>query len=154
FWLLTIWAYSWYAAKPGWKRYVVTLTVFGLGLMAKSMVVTLPFVLMLLDYWPLGRLGRTREPSERAIAGNGQEVVWSGIRAGAILRLALEKVPFIIMAALVGVITLKLQRDLGTISSIRFSIRAENAIVSYFSYLEKALWPAKLAVLYPHPKSF
>src|SRR5262249_17885893 len=79
---------------------------------------------------------------------------WSGIRAGAILRLALEKVPFVIMAAMVGVITLNLQRDLGTVSGIRFSIRAENAIVSYFAYLEKALWPAKLAVLYPHPKSF
>src|SRR5262249_55650888 len=154
FWLLNIWAYSWYAAKPGWKRYVVTLAVFGLGLMAKSMVVTLPFVLMLLDYWPLRRLGRTDERTEHAIDGNGQEVVWSGIRAGAILRLALEKVPFVIMAAMVGVITLNLQRDLGTVSGIRFSIRAENAIVSYFAYLEKALWPAKLAVLYPHPKSF
>jgi tetratricopeptide (TPR) repeat protein len=155
FWILGIWAYSWYAGKPNWKRYMLTLGVFGLGLMAKSMVVTLPFVLLLLDFWPLGRV---QKPDDPAVKGT-EDVEPSTPRTGEprrrnLLALVLEKVPFLLLAAADGIITLKLQRDLGTISRFPVRIRIENAIVSYAAYLEKMIWPSKLSVLYPHPRSY
>src|SRR5215470_5415579 len=73
FWILAIWAYSWYARSPGWKRYVVTLLIFGLGLLAKSMVVTMPFVLLLLDYWPLGRVRGDRGCSSERVSSDPTE---------------------------------------------------------------------------------
>ena len=150
FWILAIWAYSWYARSPVWKRYVVTLLIFGLGLLAKSMVVTMPFVLLLLDYWPLGRVRSDRGCSSERVSSAPTATGWS---ARTMRRLVLEKVPFLVVAALDGIITLKAQRGFETVSSISLAIRVENALVSYFAYIEKALWPVKLAVLYPHPKS-
>jgi Tfp pilus assembly protein PilF len=162
FWILGIWAYSWYAARPNWKRYCWTLGVFGLGLMAKSMVVTLPFVLLLLDYWPLGRMRKLKQASEaeeglRTPGSERQssEVSQSGaVPSRMVWGLMLEKVPFLLLAAADGIITLKLQRDFGTITRFPLGVRVENAIVSYAVYLEKMIWPSRLAVLYPHARSY
>jgi Flp pilus assembly protein TadD len=153
FWILAIWAYSWYARRPGWKRYIVILLIFGLALMAKSMVVTLPFVLLLLDYWPLGRTAGDSGPSRAIGEGDDAGATRSGKRGGIKRRLVLEKVPFLLLAAADGILTVKLQQESEAVSSISFGIRVENALVSYSAYLAKTIWPARLAVLYPHPKS-
>lgn len=152
FWILGIWAYSWYTRKPNWKRYSWTLGVFGLGLMAKSMVVTLPFALLLLDYWPLGRMRKLNQSSEQAEEGESSQS--NALRSRNLWGLMLEKVPFLLLAAADGVITLKLQRDFGTITRFPLGVRVENAIVSYSVYLEKMIWPSGLSVLYPHSRSY
>jgi len=154
FWILAIWAYSWYVRSPGWKRYVVALLIFGLGLLAKSMVVTMPFVLLLLDYWPLRRVRGDGECSTEPVGSDAAETGSCGSPGGMMIRLVLEKVPFLVVAAADGIITLKAQKEFETVSSIPLAIRVENALVSYFAYIEKALWPVKLAVLYPHPRSY
>src|SRR5215813_4827013 len=154
FWILAIWGYAWYAARPGWKRYAVALLLFGMGLMAKSMVVTLPFVLLLLDYWPLGRIAKGAESAgAQTVVANEPGVAETGSRTRMFWRLAAEKVPFLILAAIDGIVTLKLQKESGTVSEFPIGIRLENAVVSYVTYLEKVIWPARLSVLYPHPKT-
>src|SRR5215467_2333362 len=148
FWILGIWAYSWYAARPNWKRYLLALGVFGLGLMAKSMVVTLPFVLLLLDYWPLARARKSVPAAKGAQECEPSKAGVSEVGGRKLSGLVLEKVPFLLLAAADGVVTLKLQRDLGTITGFPLGIRIENAIVSYVAYLGKMMWPSGLSVLY------
>jgi len=131
FWMLTMWAYVRYAANPKPARYLLTLVLFALGLMAKPMLVTLPFVLLLLDYWPLERI-------RKAQAG----------------RLIWEKVPFFILSALSSIVTFLVQRSGGAVpgmESLSVKSRLGNAIVSYLGYIGKMIWPSRLAVLYPHP---
>lgn len=130
FWLLTMWAYVLYARQEGWRRYLLVLGLFVLGLMSKPMLVTLPCVLLLLDYWPLGRLSRH-----------------------AALRLLLEKAPLFILSAASSVITVKAQRMDGALDAkvLPFGARISNALVSYVAYIYKMIWPTRLAVLYPHP---
>lgn len=133
FWLLTMLAYARYAERPSAGRYVAVLVLFAMGLMAKPMLVTLPFVLLLLDYWPLGRF-----------SGRGFSV-W---------RLLLEKIPLLILSAVSSVVTFIVQQRGGAViagNRLFFDERVLNAIVSYLAYLDKMLWPAGLAVLYPHP---
>ena len=126
FFLLAIGAYAWYASKPEWRRYLLVAALFAAGLMAKPMVITLPFVLLLLDYWPLER----------------KRVAFS--------KLLLEKVPLLFLSAASAWITLKAQRGaLRTVGELPFVIRIENAVVAYGLYLWKMLWPARLA-FYPH----
>jgi tetratricopeptide (TPR) repeat protein len=128
FWLLTMWAYWQYVKKPGIVRYLLTLFIFVLGLMAKPMLVTLPFVLLLLDYWPL----------ERKISR----------------RLLVEKIPFIILAAMFSVIAFFTQRDIGALpkfAEFGLKFRIGNALISYIKYMEKMFFPAGLAPFYPHP---
>jgi protein O-mannosyl-transferase len=136
--LLTFAAYTGYAQRRSWWRYLLVLLLFTLGLMSKPMVVTLPFVLLLLDYWPLNRLtsesGRMR---------------WD--RAP---FLVLEKVPLFALTAASALITFVVQRAGGAVGSFeRFSLTARlaNAVTAYGVYLVKTVWPAKLAVVYPHP---
>ena len=140
FFLLAIGAYGRYAQKPEWRRYLLVMVLFVAGLMAKPMVITLPFVLLLLDYWPLGRT-----------AGSPA----SGINAPQLTtsRLALEKIPLLVFSAASAWITIKAQRGghaVRTFSQFPLTMRIENAIVAYGLYLWKMLWPARLAVLYPH----
>jgi len=133
FFFLAIGAYGWYAQKPGWRRYLLVAVLFSLGLMSKPMVITLPCVLLLLDYWPLGRIGAPQAP---------------------ISRLVLEKLPLLALSAASAVVTVKAQQAGGAVRSIvQFSlpVRMENAIVAYATYLWKMLWPMHLAPLYPHP---
>lgn len=138
FWLLVLWAYAIFverrrkAAPDAWRYYVLALIAFALGLMAKPMLVTLPFVLLLLDIWPLRRFGQD---------------LGSDVR-----RLVLEKLPFFALTILSCVVTFNVQKAGGSVSStLGLGPRLENAVVAVAGYLGKFLWPAELAVLYPHP---
>ncbi|MFC1857522.1 tetratricopeptide repeat protein [Thermodesulfobacteriota bacterium] len=146
FWMLTMASYVWYAERLGVLRYLMTCFFFILGLMAKPMLVTLPFVLLLLDYWPLGRLhiGQT---------GGGFH---STGHASSILSLIWEKIPFFVIMLVLSVATFVTQNREGVVaplSSIPMMVRFENVLVSYALYIQKMFWPHPLAVLYPHPGS-
>ncbi len=136
FWFLACGAWARYAARPGPGRYAVVAALFALGLLTKPIVVTLPAVLLLLDWWPLGRLGP---------AGRG------GRSLGA---LALEKVPLLALAAAASAIVVAAQHGVGAVASLQIytpAARAVNALVSCAAYLGDTLWPSGLAVFYPHP---
>ena len=142
FFFLTIAAYAWYAQKPEWRRYLLVTALFAAGLMAKPMVITLPFVLLLLDYWPLERTPLDRPESDSATSTAAPRVALS--------KLVLEKIPLLFLSAASAWITLIAQRPAKrTLAELPFGIRLENAVVSYGSYLWKMLWPARLS-LYPH----
>jgi tetratricopeptide (TPR) repeat protein len=132
FWMLTLTAYVLYVQHPKLERYSAVIVAFALGLMAKPMLVTLPFVLLLLDLWPLRRW--TLEN-------------WSNLP-----RLIREKLPLLILAAVSSVVTIIAQRQGGAlveINTIPVGVRAANAFVVYFEYLWKMFWPTRLGVLYP-----
>jgi hypothetical protein len=133
--LLTIAAYGWYARGPDWRKYLVVVAAFALALMSKPMAVSLPLVLLLLDYWPLERYEDL--PFRRK---------W--------VRLSLEKLPLLLLSAASSVVTTVAQRSRGAVaweSILPLSWRLQNAIVSYVAYIGKTVWPATLAVFYPHP---
>jgi protein O-mannosyl-transferase len=146
FFLLTLLAYGRYVSRPAVGRYLAVLAAFAAGLMAKPMLVTLPFVLLLLDYWPLGRCRLAPAPS-RAAAG----VPGHADRPGyTISRLVLEKLPFFALTA--GSILATLYAQKKVVQHVYpLSFRVANALVAYASYLGKMVWPSKLAVLYPLP---
>jgi protein O-mannosyl-transferase len=134
FWILTMWAYLRYVKHSGFARYLLMLLTFTLGLMSKPMLVTLPFVLLLLDYWPLDRIGHFN----RRI----------------ITRLVLEKIPFIIISAFLSFVAFFVQQSgesVSRLSELGFKIRICNALISYLKYIEKMFWPARLTFFYPHP---
>ena len=136
FWFLTIWAYIRYTERQGAVRYAMLLAAFSMGLLAKPMMVTLPFVLLLLDVWPLGR----------ASALGGQTTTAVLVR---------EKVPLFVLAAGASVATYLVQRGGGAVismESISSGERLANAFLSYLTYLGQTLWPAGLAVFYPFPQ--
>jgi tetratricopeptide (TPR) repeat protein len=146
FFLLALWAYVWYTQKPALLRYAVMFFLFALGLLSKSQVITFPCLLWLLDYWPLCRIGA---PAEAGPVTRGVNVpkLWSG-------WLVLEKVPLLLLSAASAVVTIKAQKAGGALQAFsRYSLllRLETAAVSYARYLGKALWPAKLVAMYPHP---
>ena len=152
FWMLTMWAYLGYTKRPGVKRYLLILLFFALGLMAKPMLVTLPFVLLLLDYWPLGRIWLGQSGIEHPVA-NQANIAAKKPRTQ-IFRLLLEKTPLFALAAVSSVVTFIVQKSGGAVKALEtypFNIRITNAMVSYFRYISKAIWPQKLAALYPHP---
>ncbi len=133
FGLLAMWAYVAYARRPGPWRYVLVVLWFGLGLMAKPMLVTLPFVLLLLDFWPL----------QRAELGRG---------GAGLAGLAREKVPLFALAALSSVVTVLAQRQGGAVAGlggVSLSLRLANALASYAAYIGNMLWPVRLAAYYP-----
>ncbi|MCX5819020.1 MAG: tetratricopeptide repeat protein, partial [Deltaproteobacteria bacterium] len=147
FWILTIMAYVRYAEKPGWKRYSVILVCFILGLMAKPILVTLPFVLLLLDYWPLQRLSFPGRDRSGAIYDH--ENRWK-----LLIRRLVEKVPLILVSLLSAWITFYAARAGGAVKAISvFPLvgRIENTFISYAMYLIKMVWPADLAIFYPYP---
>ena len=138
FWMLTLWAYASYARKQNLKSYAWVVAWFTLGLMAKPMVVTLPFVLLLLDVWPLRRVE----------FGPG----WRSTMK-AVLR---EKVPLFALSIASSVITFLAQREGGTVAStirLPLSERLGNALIAYAAYIEKMVWPAHLAAYYPYPRT-
>ena len=137
FFTLTLLAYVHYARAPSIWRYVTVALTFALGLMSKPMLVTLPFVLLLLDYWPLKRI-RTEES-----------------RAGRqLLRLFAEKVPLMALSAVSSTATYLAQRGaLGWTEQLPILARINNAFVTYVIYVRQMFWPAKLAVFYPHPEN-
>lgn len=129
FWLVTMLFYVRYAERPSAGRYILAIFAFALGLMAKPMLVTLPVVLLLLDYWPLKR-------------------------AYSLPKLLFGKLPFAFLAVVSGVITFVVQSQSGAVRDIAkfpFDIRIINAIISYVKYVLKMFWPVNLSVFYPHP---
>ncbi len=139
FFLLALGAYRWYAlcvphpSHRRWEggksgRYLVVMLLFALGLMAKPQIITLPFVLLLWDYWPLRRMA-----------------------AGNFLRLLLEKLPLLTLAAVSAVVTLSAHRAGQAVRSLPLSMRIANAVLSYARYVKRAVWPSGLALFYPHP---
>jgi len=146
FWMLTVWAYAFYAERPGPARYLLVLTLFALGLLAKPMLVTLPCVLLLLDYWPLGRYAHApAHPHTHSPAH-----LYSPAPS---IRLVLEKTPLFLLTALSGVMTLLAQRKWDAVASLKqlpLSDRIANALVCYVSYAVKMVWPYPLSVFYPH----
>ncbi|MFY9659940.1 MAG: tetratricopeptide repeat protein [Terriglobales bacterium] len=140
FFFLAIAAYAWYAHKPDWRRYLLVAALFAAGLMAKPMVITLPLVLLLLDYWPLERM-QSGPPSP------------SGAARVEFPRLVLEKVPLLILSAASAWMTFKAQRSgmaVRNLYQFPLAIRIQNAIVAYGLYLWKMIWPLRLAPFYPH----
>ena len=150
FWILTIAAYMYYARHSNIRRFLLLILVFSLGLMAKPMVVTLPFVLLLLDYWPLDRFESAGQ-TQNHLQSSGP-----GYQRASLRHLIAEKIPLLILSAYVSLITFAFQRTGGAMNlgqDIPFVSRIANALVSYISYLFKMVYPAGLAVLYPHPRN-
>jgi tetratricopeptide (TPR) repeat protein len=164
FWMLTLGAYSYYVEHPGFLRYIFILLFFAMGLMAKSMLVTLPFVLLLLDYWPLRRFQEINpEQKIQAEVFNltpsvketlevekpaDTEYKWS-----LIYPLLLEKVPLFVLAVLSSIVTYLAAQSAGAVRFLKtlpLGARIENAFVSYIAYIGKMIWPSNLAVFYPH----
>jgi len=140
FLLLALGAYGWYASQRSLGRYVAVMALFALALAAKPMVVTLPILLLVWDYWPLERVDCERE------IGTGRSTL---------RQLVGEKIPLLAMSGASSWITLYAQRAggaLGNTELLPLSQRIANAIYSYFAYLGKGIWPASLAVFYPHPE--
>jgi tetratricopeptide (TPR) repeat protein len=162
FFLFALAAYSWYAAKPGIKRYVAVATLFALGLAAKPMVITLPFVLLLLDFWPLQRV-RWRAPEMASASRGGKNqkqnkeaedrAIPLALPSLPASRLLLEKLPLLVFSAASAVITVIAQRTaaIRSLSQIPLDDRLQNALYSYALYVWKAIWPTRLVLYYPHP---
>jgi protein O-mannosyl-transferase len=133
FWFLALLAYVAYVQRPGMGRYFAIVLAFCAGLLSKPMVVTLPLVLLLLDVWPLQRLPANKTRTKLIL---------------------LEKLPFLTLAAVAGVITYFAQQASRAIKPFPIGLRLENALVSYATYLARTFWPARLAVFYPYPHDF
>jgi protein O-mannosyl-transferase len=148
FWLMTMWAYIHYTEKPTVKRYGLVLLFFTLGLMSKPMLVTLPFVLLLMDYWPLGRLKLEQERGDKKITEKHRD------KKSETLRLVLEKIPLFLFTAGLSIVTFIAQKSSGAINEtwLTFSTRLTNATISYFEYFGKMLWPEKLAIFILTPE--
>jgi tetratricopeptide (TPR) repeat protein len=132
FWMLTLCAYVWYTRRPGPRRYMAVVLFFAAGLMSKPMVVTLPFVLLLLDYWPLER------------------------KSLPFTQLLKEKIPLLVLALASSIVTFIVQRKGGAVGALDeypLVLRIGNALVSYVAYVGKMLWPSRLAAFYPYPES-
>ena len=153
FFLLALAAYGWYTRRPRIGRYLVVTLAYVLGLMSKAQVITFPFALLLLDYWPLGRLAP--HPARPHEVGGEPAVAAAG---PSFWKLIGEKVPWFALSAVSAVITLKtggaafnymVLTDL-TRSKLSLGLRLGNAALSYVKYLGKAFWPVNLAIVYPH----
>lgn len=144
FFMLTLLAYARYASgERSLLRYFLVALSFALGLMAKPMLVTLPLILLLLDYWPLRRFGSQSSGKDANFA-----------RRSTFFRLVAEKIPLFLLSVLFSLLTLWAQRAyMRSTTEISLILRVENAIVSYVRYLRQLLWPADLAPFYPHPKA-
>ena len=132
FFLLTLAAYGWYAKRPGVGRYALVAFLFAMSLMSKPTAITLPLVLLLIDFWPLERFPRA-----------------------SLSRLVTEKIPLFLMSIASAAITIYAQRvggAVGLMAALPPGMRVKNAIYSYFLYIEKAIYPSNLAVFHPHPE--
>jgi tetratricopeptide (TPR) repeat protein len=147
FFLLALGAYRWYVSKPGARRYLVVALLFILGLWAKPQVITFPFVLLLWDYWPLRRVSTSWD--RRSSDGDGvqpyPERSW-----GWLIK---EKIPLFIICLVDAGVTMVAQGAAGSPQGFSLSNRLQNAVVAYARYIGKALWPANLAIMYPHPRN-
>jgi Flp pilus assembly protein TadD len=170
FGMLTLLGYARYAERPGPGRYLLVLVPFALGLLAKPMLVTLPFVLLLLDYWPLGRMkSEIRNPKSQTISNpeipipkpGGVGVSGFGFRVWHLFRISdfgfriFEKLPLFALAAVSCAVTLYAQRQaMPALAALPFGYRVVNAVTAYAGYVGKMLGPLRLAVLYPYPRGW
>src|SRR5438552_7044593 len=137
FLMLTLAAYLYYARKPSIGRYMTMSILFAFGLMSKPMLVTLPIVLLLLDYWPLRRIRRTENGGQKTIA-----------------QLVIEKIPLFALSVGSCVATLWAQGfALGSTELLPLKWRITNAVVSYFDYIRQMFWPVDLTPFYIHPEN-
>lgn len=139
FGIASVYAYAFYAEDLKISKYFLCLILFALSMMSKPMLVTLPFVLLLLDYWPLQRL-KTPSDAHKNVLNTTARLIW-------------EKIPFFILTVILSIITLWAQKKEGSVSSmdiVPFITRTANAIISYAAYLEKTFWPVHLSVFYPY----
>lgn len=142
FMFLALIAYAWYVRRCSSGRYFMVAVMLAFALMSKVMIITLPFAMLLLDYWPLERFSERSEPRETPSI------------SGTLLALVKEKIPLFLLSAAAGWITLGIHRREGTLSAVMpLTWRLKNVIYSYAVYLWKAVWPTKLAVFYPHPEN-
>jgi len=140
FWMLALLFYAGYHQRPGILRYLAVLVAFGLGLLAKPMLVTLPFVLLLLDFWPLKRIAFQRT---------------GFFPPTGVLRLILEKLPLFILSALSVVVSSASVESMGNVISLEdlpLKLRLANGLVAYVKYIGKLIWPSHLAMYYPFPE--
>jgi Tfp pilus assembly protein PilF len=148
-WMLTLLAYVRYTEKPVPVRYALVLLFFALGLMAKPMLVSLPLVLVLLDYWPLRRFNVALE-----LGGSSSHSGSSPRRTLTVGRLLLEKAPLLALAVVSSVLTVVAQQHaeaVVSLASLPVGTRLANAVVAFAGYVAKMVWPVHLAVIYPHP---
>lgn len=147
FWILTMAAYRYYAARPRAGPYLLLVASFALGLMAKPMLATLPFALLLLDFWPLARFSATdiRMEIPRALA------------PARLRDLVREKIPLFALSAASVITTYATSSGVGSVRSLEeipMGVRASNALVSYATYLVKTVWPSSLSIFYPYPHGY
>ena len=155
FFLLALAAYGWYARRPGVGRYLAVTVAYCLGLMSKAQVITFPFALLLLDYWPLGRIKQPLAPPHEV----GGEPAVAPAHGPSFWKLIWEKVPWFALSAVGAVITMRtggaafnyMVETEVTRAKFPLWIRLATAAIAYVKYLGKAFWPANLALVYPHP---
>ena len=146
FFLLALDAYRWYACDPRRRCMAVVAFLYGLGLLAKPQVITLPFVLVLWDYWPLRRLLPTHPEA------SADTITADSIPLRRFSALVKEKIPLLVIAAVDSVLTMVAEHKTTSASwHYTFAIRLGNAILSYARYIAKAFWPDHLALMYLHP---
>jgi protein O-mannosyl-transferase len=141
FFFLALFAYGWYLRRASLPRYLTLLFVFACGLMSEAMVITLPAVLLLVDYWPLQRYSFETAPDAKS-------------RIRRLRSLIVEKIPLLALSAASAFMTMRAAREGGAATPFNLfplSLRVKNAIYSYAVYIFKAFWPVNLAVIYPHP---
>jgi len=159
FWLLTMATYIRYARQPRLGRYLVVLLVFGLCIMTKPVVVTLPLALLLLDYWPLLRFATKGGPLERIgkqKTDDRERKTKGAFQKVSVVRLIVEKIPLLAISAFLGVMTYVSQKQGGivpTLENMPLDYRVANMFLSYIRYIGKMLWPSGLAVCYPYPRA-
>jgi tetratricopeptide (TPR) repeat protein len=150
FGFLMIFAYCRYVKESCLKNYLLVIMLFVLGLMAKPMLVTFPFVLLLLDFWPLERFQYKKNKNDDLPQPEG--TIYYGFKG--FMRLVLEKIPLFIPVVISSILTFLAQQSSGAVKALgTLSIitRIANALVSYVTYVLKTIWPINLAVFYPHP---
>jgi protein O-mannosyl-transferase len=147
FFLSALAAYGWYVRRPSLGRYLAVTVAYAFGLMTKAQVITFPFALLLLDYWPLCRIG---QPLSQADGMGGEAAVAFG-HGPTFWKLIWEKVPWFALSVVSAVITVKVEAN-ATQAKLPLWIHFGNAAISYVKYLEKTFWPVNLAIVYPHPE--
>ena len=146
FWMCSMLSYLGYVHYPKMKRYLLTLFFFIVGLMAKPMVITLPFVFLLLDYWPLARFRMKKNAPSITPVGKNLSPFF----------LIVEKIPFFAIAAVSGFLTIFFQKTgsaLAPLTQFPLELRVANSLVSYVTYMGKTIWPHNLAFFYPYQKT-
>jgi hypothetical protein len=162
FWLLTMWLYIRYTSRPRFATYLPVMLALALGLIAKQMLVTLPFVLLLMDYWPLQRF--TLAPAVTQQKRRGRKSVIrktspgpsSTIKAfsnSSFFRCFVEKIPLLMLSAIASLIIFLIQSEATLVKKIPLGYRLGNALVACAKYIGKMFWPLNLGILYQHPQT-